>query len=85
MVNNIRKIEIIMGDGLKTPKPSELKNRDIARKSLVAACDISLGDIFSTENIAIKRPGKGKSPMAFWEILGKKSEQNYLADEVIDG
>lgn len=84
MVEAIRTVEQVMGDGLKGPKPSELDNLEIARKSLVAACDIKKGDVFTKDNITMKRPATGRSPMEYWECLGKKAIRNILADEVIE-
>lgn len=84
MVIAIRTVEQIMGNGLKGPESSELKNRDVVRKSLVAANNINEDDLFSEENLSIKRPGTGRSPMEFWSLLGKKSHKKYSYDEVID-
>jgi len=84
MVIAIRTVEQVMGDGLKGPKPSELGNRSVVRKSLVAANNINEDDLFSEENLSIKRPGTGRSPMEFWSFIGKKSHKKYSSDEVID-
>jgi len=81
MVSGIRAVEVALGDGIKSPKPSELPNREIARKSIVAAKNISKGDMFTEENITIKRPGAGKSPMEYWELLGTKSHADFKLDE----
>lgn len=83
MVMAIRSVERAMGDGTKGPMPSEIGNRSIARKSLVAANEIRQGDIFSEDNLTIKRPGIGRSPMEYWDLLGEKSQSDYRADEVI--
>ena len=83
MVIAIREIELAMGDGLKDIMPSELKNRTIARKSLVAASEINKGDYFSNNNLTVKRPGYGISPMDYWDILNTKSKQDYGLDDVI--
>jgi GDP/UDP-N,N'-diacetylbacillosamine 2-epimerase (hydrolysing) len=71
MVSAIRNIESALGDGVKRPTPAELRNLPIARKSLVAARDIKSGEIFTAENLAVKRPGTGISPMRMDEILGR--------------
>ncbi len=84
MSNQIRKIEIALGDGLKKPTQSELKNIPIVRKSLVAAVDIKKNDVFTKENIAIKRPGSGISPMRIGDYLNKKSYKNFTKDELIN-
>ncbi|MDB3877929.1 N-acetylneuraminate synthase [Gammaproteobacteria bacterium] len=84
MINGIRQIEIAMGDGLKKPTISELKNRSIIRKSLVAQQVIKSGDVFTAENIAIKRPGDGISPYKYWNYLGKLALKEYLPGDIID-
>lgn len=83
MVSSIRKIEVILGDGNKTPRSSEIKNRNIARKSIVASMNIQSGDVFTEKNITIKRPGIGKSPMEYWDLLGEESTLNFSTDELI--
>ena len=83
MVIAIRTVEQAMGDGLKDPMPSELGNRDIARKSLVAANDIKRGDVFTEGNLTIKRPGTGIGPMKYWDILGAVAQNDHSEDEVI--
>lgn len=83
MVAAIRNIEIAMGDGVKCPSPSELKNKPIARKSLVAIVPIRAGEKFSLENIAAKRPGTGISPMRWDEVVGRVASRNYAIDELI--
>jgi len=83
MVAAIRQVETALGDGGKIPSPSEWKNREIARKSLVAACPIRKGDLFTEDNIAIKRPGSGLSPMLYWTVLNRKAQNNYNEDEII--
>lgn len=81
----IRNVEIAIGDGVKGPRPSEIKNKDIARKSLVAAISITEGDVFSAENLQIKRPGNGLSPYSYWDLLGTVSTASYQEGELING
>ena len=83
MVSAVRAVGQAMGDGLKGPMRSELSNRDIARKSLVAANDIRKGDIFAADNLDIKRPGTGRSPMDYWDMLGEESHRDFRQDEII--
>lgn len=83
LVQGIRQVEKALGSRLKVSSPSELKNRDIARKSLVAARSIRKGERFSEENLTSKRPGTGISPMYYWAWLGKSAEQDYEPDELI--
>lgn len=83
MVRSIRNIEKALGDGIKRPSPSELKNIPIARKSIVASRAIAEGERLSEENITIKRPGNGISPMRYDEIIGTVASKNYDEDEAI--
>lgn len=83
MVEAIRNIEKALGDGVKKPSPSELKNKLIARKSIVAAKPIKIGEIFTADNITVKRPGTGISPMRWDEIIETKAERDYQEDELI--
>lgn len=84
MVRAIRQVEQSLGSPRKAPAPAELKNRPIARKSLVAARDISPGETLTAENLAIKRPGSGISPIHYWDWLGKVATRAYVADELIE-
>jgi len=83
MVKAIRNIEKAMGDGIKTPSASESKNITIARKSIVASKLIKKGELFSTSNLTVKRPGLGISPMQWDSIIGQKADRNYQADDLI--
>lgn len=83
MVVSIRNIEKALGNGIKKPSASELKNKLIIRKSLVAAENIKKGEIFTSENIAIKRPGNGISPMLLDKIIGQVANKNFVKDEMI--
>ena len=84
MVSAIRHIEEALGDGIKRPSTSELKNQAVARKSLVAACAIRAGEAFSERNLAAKRPGTGLSPMRWDELLGRKAPRAFAPDELIE-
>ncbi len=84
MVDAIRNVEIALGDGVKRPSASELKNKSIARKSLVAIRAIKAGEIFNADNIGTKRPGTGISPMRWDEVIGQVARRNFAADELID-
>ena len=85
MVSAIRNIEkAIGGSGLKEVSKSEAKNKPIARKSIVAATDIKKGDIFTPENLTVKRPGTGISPMQWDEVIGKEAKRDFQEDELIE-
>jgi N-acetylneuraminate synthase len=83
MVQGIRQVEKALGHPMKQPARSELANLEIVRKSIVAACHIQKGEIFTENNLIVKRPGGGLSPMHFWELIGKKSPKSYVENEVI--
>ena len=83
MVTAIRNIEKAMGDRVKKPSPSEMKNMSIARRSIVAKKPISKGELFSEKNLTVKRPGTGVSPMEWDTYIGKLSDREYQADELI--
>lgn len=83
MVKAIRNIEQALGDGIKIPSKSEAKNMAVARKSIVASRPIKAGEIFSTDNITIKRPGNGLSPMKWDEVIGQVAQREYKVDELI--
>jgi len=85
MVKSIRNIEIALGNGTKKPSPSELKNKLIARKSIVASRDVKKGEVFTEKNLTIKRPGIGISPMNWEKIIGKIAKRAFKEDELIEG
>ena len=84
MVRAIRNIEVALGSGIKKPSPSERKNINIARKSIVAACNIKKGEIFNEKSITVKRPGDGLSPIFWDEVIGRKATKSFRADELIE-
>lgn len=83
MVKSIRNIEQALGSTIKRPSASESKNRPIARKSIVALTAIKAGEHLSEENITVKRPGTGISPMKWLDVIGTKAEKDYSKDEEI--
>ena len=83
MVVAIRNIELALGSNVKRPSKSEKPNMKIARKSIVAKHTIGAGDNLTEENLTIKRPGNGISPMRWDEILGMKALKDYEVDELI--
>jgi N,N'-diacetyllegionaminate synthase len=83
MIVAIRNIEKALGDGIKMPSSSEKPNIAVARKSIVANQTIKVGEIFTEENIIVKRPGNGISPMKWDEIIGSVADKDYQADELI--
>ena len=84
MVQAIRDIETALGNGFKTPSPSERRNMEAARKSIVAKRPIRKGETFSEENITVKRPGNGISPMKWFDLLGQPAMRDFQEDELIE-
>jgi N,N'-diacetyllegionaminate synthase len=84
MVRAVRNIELALGDGVKRPTESEVQIRSVARKSIVAACSIRVGDLFCEENLTVKRPGGGVNPMRWDDYIGKTAGRDYNKDEQID-
>lgn len=84
MVQAIRNIEKAMGTGEKKPTESEIANKAVARKSIIAACSIKKGEILTKENLTTKRPGNGISPMNWYKVLGTKAIRDFQEDELIE-
>lgn len=84
MVKSIRNIEQALGTGHKTVSESERKNIEIARKSIVAAKDIKEGEMFSEDNLTVKRPGNGISPMEWENVIGKIAKRDFKEEELIE-
>lgn len=84
MVDSIRNIERSLGTGEKRITDSEKDNLLIARKSIVAKTKIKKGDVFSVNNITVKRPGTGLSPMRWYDVIGNISKKDYSEDELIE-
>jgi N,N'-diacetyllegionaminate synthase len=84
MVKAIRNIELCLGDGIKRPVEAEIKNMPVVRKSIVAKRDIKKGEFFSEENLTVKRPGNGISPMRWFDVLGKPAKRDFQEDELIE-
>lgn len=84
MVKAIRNIEQALGDGIKRLTPSETRNKPVVRKSLVACRTIKAGEAFTAENLTTKRAGNGISAMRWDEVLGKKAQRDFAADELIE-
>lgn len=83
MVQSIREVEKALGIPQKIPTAAELRNRVVARKSIVAKREIQQGELLDESNIDVKRPGDGISPWFYWEIIGKVATRDYEQDEVI--
>jgi N,N'-diacetyllegionaminate synthase len=83
MVSAIRNIEKAMGNGLKEPSTSEIKNMPTARKSIIAKKSIKKGELFTEENLIVKRPGTGISPMGWDTVIGKAASSDYEMDDLI--
>ena len=84
MVKAIRNIEKAVGSGVKSITESERKNIAIARKSIIAARKIKAGELLSEENLTVKRPGSGISPMKWDEVIGTAAIRDFEEDELIE-
>ena len=84
MVASIRNIEMALGSGMKTVTDSERENIAAARKSIVAAAHINKGEVLTDQNLTVKRPGTGISPMRWTELIGRIADRDYEEDEMIE-
>ena len=84
MVQAVRDIEIALGDGVKRPMASEIKNKIAARKSLVVTHGKKAGEVFAEGDFAAMRPGGGVSPMEYWSLIGTQAHRDYDPLEAID-
>ena len=84
MVSAIRNIEQAVGDGIKKVTDSEKGNIAVARKSIVASRNIKKGEILSEDNLTVKRPGTGISPMRWEEVLGQIAKRDFSEEELIE-
>lgn len=84
LVKGVRKIEQALGSATKVPTQSEIKNKIVVRKSIVAKTDIVQGECFSEENITTKRPGQGISPMQWRNVIGSIAKRDFKIDEMIE-
>ncbi len=83
LVKSIRLVEAARGDGVKQPMPCELNVRDVARRSIVAACTIPAGVTITREMLAFKRPGTGIAPAQWADVVGKRARREISADALI--
>lgn len=83
MVRSIRNIEIALGQSNKIVTLSEAKNRDIARKSIFVARALQKGHRLQDEDLVMKRPGNGISPMLLESIVGQELLVNVEADTLL--
>lgn len=83
MVSAIRHVEAALGDGQKEPSPEELQTLTVARKSITAKCRILKGEHFTSENLTVKRPGTGISPMKWFSVIGQTADRDYQEDDLI--
>ena len=84
MVCGIRAVEVALGSTKKVPTASEIKNREFARKSLVASEIIKRGETYTSKNVSSLRPGLGISPLRYWEYMGKKAQRDYSVGDTIE-
>jgi N,N'-diacetyllegionaminate synthase len=83
MIAAIRNVEIALGGGIKRPSQNEQKNMQVARKSIVALTAIKKGEVFTEQNLTVKRPGLGMTPMRWNDVVGQTAQKAYEADDLI--
>ena len=84
LIQNIRSVELALGTGVKQPCATELSNRSVARKSILAARDLPAGHILASTDIVVKRPGDGISPMNLWDTHGRYLQYPTKKDEYVN-
>lgn len=84
MVRDIRALQAALGDGGKTPQPSEWDTRQAARQQVVASCDIAAGSILARADLTTARCGSGLPPTALWGLVGRSARRAYVAGDVIE-
>lgn len=84
MVRGIRGVEKALGDPIKQPSPSEADNRSLVRRSIVAARPIAAGAIIVEDDLRVKRPGTGLSPMRWDEVVGSRAVRRFVEDEALE-
>lgn len=84
LVRDVRMVEQALGTGIKQPSAAEVANRSVIRKSLLSVCDLPAGHRLSTNDIVVKRPGDGMSPLMLWDAIGRPLESAVKKDEPID-
>jgi sialic acid synthase SpsE len=83
MVVALRAVELALGDGVKRPTAAELENATVARKSIVAARTIAAGETLTADNLTVKRPGSGMSPLRWDDVVGLSASRSYEPDDPI--
>ena len=84
MVTAIRHVEVALGNGVKLATDSEKRNSKVARKSIVAKCAINKGDLLTENNLTVKRPGNGITPMRWYDVVGTKAIKDFSEDDLIE-
>lgn len=84
LIVGVRAIERALGSGIKQPSAAEVANRAVARKSLLAARALPAGHVLTLDDVAVKRPGDGMSPMTLWDAIGRRVERATKQDEVLN-
>lgn len=84
LVTWIRQVDAALGSAEKRPCPAEIENMDIARKSLVTTRPVKAGEPFTADNLGIKRPGNGISPMRYWQWIGKPSPRDFDSGVLVE-
>ena len=82
-VSVLRRVKIMLGDGIKAPTKTEIKNIEGIRRSVVANTNIKAGSILQMNDLICKRPGTGISPVEIQLLIGNKLKRDFIKDEPI--
>lgn len=84
LVGQVRRVEAMLGTGVKAVADAERSNIEVARKSIIAARAIAEGEVLTEENLTVKRPGGGVSPLLWDSVIGRKAIRAFEPDELIE-
>lgn len=84
LVREVRRVEAMLGTGVKAVADAERSNIEVARKSIIAARAIAEGEVLTEENLTVKRPGGGVSPLLWDSVIGRKAIRAFEPDELIE-
>jgi len=85
MIDKIREIEVSLGNGIKNgPREEEMEMYKKARRSILANKNLKKGDIITEDDIVIKRPGLGMSPLFYNNLIGMTLKSDVNQDDPIN-
>lgn len=84
MVEEIRSIEVALGDARKRPQISEWDTRTAARQQIIAISSIQAGEELTMAHLGTARAGKGESPVYIWDLIGTKASRDYSVGDTVE-